>query len=274
MSTERVGREARLTAKDASGSPLFRALVSVGLVVVGCVHCLIGLLALQMAWLGEPDQEADQKGALQAIAANPAGGVLMWVVAIALIGLSLWKLTQAWWGYGYESERGKRARKRLGAVGGAVMYLLLAVTAIRSSTGGSTQSGDSAQQTRVGELLSQPFGQVLAVVAALIVVGYGAVLAKRGLSTSFTKELDAEPSEAVKRLGQAGYLSKAVAVALVGVMLGWAALTYDPQKAAGLDDSLHLVSRQTAGPILLTVIAIGLIGYGIYCFSWSRHARR
>jgi hypothetical protein len=266
-------REAKGMARDVSASPVFRALVSVGLLVVGGVHILIGVLALQMAWSAGPDQEADQKGALQALSANPAGGIILWVVAVALCGLVLWKLTQAWWGYGYESKRAARIRKRIGALGGAVMYLLLAITAIRFSLGDSSQSSDSAQQSRVGLLLSQPYGQVLAVLAAAVVVGYAAVLVKRGVTASFTKELAGEPAPAMKRFGQAGFVAKGVSIALIGVMFGWAAVTYDPDKAAGLDDSLRLVNQQSAGPILLTIIALGLIAYGLYCFSWARHAR-
>lgn len=273
MSAEHTADEAKTKARDISSSRGFRALVTVGLLVVGGVHILIGVLALQMAWSSGPDHEADQKGALQAVSANPAGGIVLWAVAIALCGLVLWKLTQAWWGYGYESKRVKRIRKRLGALGGAVMYLALAITAIRYSIGEGGQSSDSAQQTRVGLLLSEPYGQVLAVIAAAVVVGYAVVLVKRGVTASFTKELEGEPGPAMKRFGQAGHVAKGVAVALIGVMLGWAAVTYDPQKAAGLDDSLHLVNQQTAGPILLTVIALGLVAYGLYCFSWARHAR-
>lgn len=273
MSTGQAAREAKGKARDVSSSRSFRALVTAGLCVVGCVHILIGVLALQMAWSGSPDKEADQKGALQALSANPVGGVLLWIVAVALCGLVVWKLTQAWWGFGYESKRVARIRRRLGAVGGAGMYLVLAVTAIRYSLGEKTQSGDSAQQTRIGILLSQPYGQILAVVAAAVVIGYAAILVKRGITGSFTKELDGEPAPAMKRFGQVGFVAKGVAVALMGVLFGWAAVTYDPEKAAGMDDSLRLVNQQSAGPVLLTMIALGLIAYGLYCFSWARHAR-
>ena len=285
MTAKDAGRDARATAKNAEGeargkakqvsdSGWFRALVMGGLITVGVVHCLVGVLALQMAWSGTPDKEADQKGALGAIASNPFGGVLLWIVAVALTGLVIWKLTQAWWGYGYESKKSKRIRKRIGSVGGAIAYGVLAVTAIRFSVGDSGQSSDQQQQSRVGELLSEPFGQVLALVLAAAVVGYGAVLIKRGVTASFVREFEGEPAAAIKRLGQVGHIAKGIAIGLVGVLFGWAAISYDPQKAAGLDDALRLVKEQPAGPVMLTLIAVGLIAYGLYCFGWSRHARR
>lgn len=280
MSTERAARRAKGTAREAKGkaqdlssSPAFRALVSAGLVAVGGVHILIAVLIAQLAWSGAPDQEADQKGALATIAQNGAGRALLWVVAVALAALVLWKLAQAWWGYRYVPEGGKRIRKRVGALGAAIMYAVLAVTAVRFALGRPSESGDSAQQTRVGTLLSQPFGQVLGVIAALAVVGYAGVLVKRGITASFTKELTAEPSPAMRRFGQVGFVAKGVAIGLIGVMLGWAAVTYDPQKASGLDDSLRLLNEQSVGPALLTAIALGLLAYGLYCFGWARHAR-
>lgn len=271
---EQTAQHAEGRAKDVAHSTWFRTLVTVGLITVGVVHILIGVLALQMAWAGGNDKEADQKGALAALASNPFGKVLMWIVAVAVFGLVIWKLTQAWWGYTWE-DGSKRTRKRLGAVGGAIMYLFLGLTAVKYAMGSSEQDSDTKQQSRIGELLSQPFGQVLAGILAAIVIGYAGVLIKRGFSASFTKEYDGEPSSGVKRLGQVGYVAKGIAVGLVGGLFAWAAFTYDPEKAGGLDDALRVVKDQgVLGPILLTVVAIGLIAFGIYCFSWSRHARR
>lgn len=268
-----AGHKAEGAARDVSSRTPFRALVGSGLVAVGAVHILIGMLALQMAWSGKADQEADQRGALRTIAATPVGGALLWIVAIALGALFLWKLTQAWWGYGYESARAKRISKRLGALGGAAMYLVLALTAIRFSVGDSGRSSDQAQQTRAGELLAQPYGQALAVGLALLVIGYAGVLVKRGITASFTKELDGEPSAGMKQLGRVGHIAKGIATGLIGVLFGWAAVTYDPEKAAGLDDSLQLVNQQAAGPLLLALVALGLVAYGLHCFGWARHAR-
>lgn len=261
-------------AKDVAHSDAFRAIVTAGLIAVGVVHILVGFLALQLAWFGGGGQETDQKGALGTIAENPIGRGVMWVVAVALFGLFVWKLTQAWWGYTWK-DGFSRTRKRLGALGGGVMYLFLGITAVRLALGSGAGNSDQDQQTRVGELLSKPLGQILAGVVAAVIIGYGGLLIKRGITASFTQEFEGEPSPAVKRLGQVGYIAKGIAIGLVGVLFGWAAFTYDPEKAGGLDDALRTVKEQGAvGPILLTLIALGLMAYGVYCFSWSRNARR
>jgi hypothetical protein len=34
-------------------------------------------------------------------------------------------------------------------------------------------------------------------------------------------------------LGRAGYIAKSIALGIVGVLFGWAATSYDPEKAGG-----------------------------------------
>lgn len=80
-------------------------------------------------------------------------------------------------------------------------------------------------------------------------------------------------SPGVERLGQVGYISKGVAMAVVGGLFGWAALTYDPSKAGGLDDALRTINSAPLGSVLLTVVALGLACFGVFCFFWARHPK-
>lgn len=267
-------QEVQRTAREVADSRWFSRLVGVGLVAVGVVHILIGILALQLAFTGGKSKNADQKGALAAIASNPFGGALMWVCALALFAVFLWKLTQAWWGFQWKSGM-KRTWKRISAAAGGVVYLVLGITAIGYALGSGSSSSNEQQESWAGKLLSEPFGQVLAVVAGLIVLAVAGFQIKRGITSHFTQDLEGEPPAWAKRLGQVGYIAKGVAIALVGVLFVWAALSFDPKKAGGLDDALKTVRDQGAiGPVMLTVIAVGLIAFGAYCFVWARRPRR
>jgi hypothetical protein len=42
------------------------------------------------------------------------------------------------------------------------------------------------------------------------------------------------------------------------------AATYDPEKAGGLDGSLKALLQIPFGPVLLILIALGLIAYGVF----------
>jgi hypothetical protein len=64
---------------------------------------------------------------------------------------------------------------------------------------------------------------------------------------------------------------KGVALVLVGVVVAWAAVTFDPKQADGLDGALRAVAGAPFGQWLLTVIAAGLAAYAVYCLVRARH---
>jgi hypothetical protein len=52
-----------------------------------------------------------------------------------------------------------------------------------------------------------------------------------------------------------------------------AALTFNPEEAQGLDETLATLARQPYGTVLLGLVALGLISFGIYsilCTRWIR----
>jgi hypothetical protein len=66
----------------------------------------------------------------------------------------------------------------------------------------------------------------------------------------------------VARLGQVGYVAKGVALGVVGGLLSYATLTFDPQKAQGLDGALQTILAQPFGRFLLTAVALGFLAFG------------
>jgi Domain of Unknown Function (DUF1206) len=68
-------------------------------------------------------------------------------------------------------------------------------------------------------------------------------------------------------------LAKGIALATVGALFIWAAVSYDPKTAGGLDVALTALRQQSLGPWLLTVVAIGIGCFGLYCFAWARYAK-
>ena len=78
----------------------------------------------------------------------------------------------------------------------------------------------------------------------------------------------------VTRLGQIGFPGKGVALAGVGGLLIWAAVTFDPSKAQGLDGALRGVLDLPFGRILLTLVAVGIAAFGAFCFVRARYPER
>ena len=99
------------------------------------------------------------------------------------------------------------------------------------------------------------------------------------MTKSFLKQIDtseASPSalRLVTRLGQVGFPGKGVALALVGGLLVWAAITFDPSKARGLDGALHTILDLPFGQILLTLVALGIAAFGAFLFVRARYPER
>ncbi|MGY2001639.1 DUF1206 domain-containing protein [Blastococcus sp. SYSU DS1024] len=278
MSVQGSAGSAAGRAADSDG---LEHLARVGLIAYGLVHVLIAWLALQLAW-GRAGQQADQSGALATLAAQPLGGPLLWVLAVGLLALAVWQAAEVLrWRHGWSASgkaRTQALERTAKAVAKAVVYLALAVLAVRFATGGG-QSGSGSQQQATAGVLGWPAGRWLVAAAGLVVVGVGGYLVHKGLSKRFLKEIDlhgcsTSARRLVTRLGQVGFPAKGVALGLVGGLLVWAAWTFDPAKASGLDGALHTVLTAPAGPVLLTLVAVGIAAFGAYCFVRARYPER
>jgi hypothetical protein len=267
-------------AGRAGNSDALEKLARVGLIAYGVVHLLVAWLALQLAW-GGGGGSADQSGAMATLAAEPFGKPLLWVLAVGLIALALWQLAELLRKVpglrGSGEQKKKAVTGTVKTVAKTIVYLFLAVTAIRFATGGGTSS--SGQQQTVAGVFGWPAGRFLVGVAALVIIGVGVYHVRKGITKHFLKEIDtarATPGQrrAIERFGQVGYPAKGVALALVGGLLGWAAITFDPSKASGLDGALRTLLDAPFGKALLTVVAIGIAAFGVFCFFRARYPER
>lgn len=266
----------RTSPEQARHSDLLKHGARVGLVAYGVVHLVIAWIALQVAWSGGGD--ASSGGALRTLAQQPFGRTMLWITVLGLAALLVWQLGTAVWGYPGE-DGAKRLRKRAGAGGRVVVYAALAVSAARIAAGsGGGSGGDSQEEGLTADLLGAPAGRVLVALVGVAIVALGVRQVHRGVTDSFTHDLEGpatsgDSGSVVVLLGRVGYVAKGVAVGVVGILFGWAALAYDPEKAGGLDDALKTVRDQPFGPYLLSAVAVGLAAFGLFCFAWARNPR-
>jgi hypothetical protein len=64
-----------------------------------------------------------------------------------------------------------------------------------------------------------------------------------------------------------------VVASIIGIFLIVAALHHNPGEAKGLSGALITLLQQPFGPILLGIVAVGLLAYGIYSFVEARYRR-
>ncbi|HEV8112124.1 MAG TPA: DUF1206 domain-containing protein [Planctomycetota bacterium] len=263
-------------AKLAGDSASLEVLARVGLIAYGGVHILIGWLAMQLAWDASASKSADLSGALRTLADEPFGKILLGLVAAALVALALWQASETIWGY-RRDEGIKRVRKQITSGAKALIYAALAVSAASVALGSRASSSQSQQEATSG-VLAWPGGQVIVVIAGLIIIGVGVAGVVKGVKKSFTEEIDTSSMspvarKGVARMGQLGYIAKGVALSLVGGLLSYAALTFERQKGPGLDGALNTILAQPFGRFLVTPVALGFISFGLFAVLESRYRR-
>jgi hypothetical protein len=269
-------------ARQAGNSDGLEHLARVGLLAYGLVHLLVAWIAVQLAWFGGSGKSADQSGAMATLAQSPVGTPLLWVVAVGLIALAVWQAAEVLrWRSGWTASgkaRAKALKKSGKALGKAAIYGALAVLAIRFATGSGQSSSQQQQETTAG-VFGWPAGQWLVGAAGLVLIGSGAYHVYKGLTKRFLKEIDTSDANRaavrmVTRLGQVGFPGKGVALAGVGALLVYAAITFDPSKAQGLDGAMRKILDLPFGHILLTLVALGIAAFGAYLFVRARYPER
>ena len=210
------------------------------------------------------------------MADEPFGKILLWLVAVGLVALALWQASEAIWGY-RNCEGAERVRKQVTSGAKAVIYAALGVSAASVALGSGSWSSQSQQQATSG-VLAWPAGHVIVVVTGLIIIGVGVAGVVKGVKKSFGEEIDTSSMspiarKGVARLGQVGYIAKGVALGVVGGLLSYAALTFERQKAPGLDGALQAILAQPFGRFLLTAVALGFLAFGLFALLESRYRR-
>ena len=279
MSAARNAREGAEAVEDAAQDvtehPAFQAVARGGFVMSGIVHALIGAIALRMAF-GGSSENADQSGALQAVAAAPGGNILLWIGGIAMAALVLWHLAEAWFGARASSrEVKKRVWHVVKTLGKAVVYAALAVTSLRFAAGAGSDSGEQTSSMTAG-LMGSAGGRAAVVAVGLVVLVIGFAHVYIGASRRFEDQLRVprgkEVARAIVVTGVLGYIAKGIALVGVGLLFGWAGLGADPEKATGLDGALKTMADLPAGSVVLAVIGAGLVLFGLYSVLRSRYA--
>jgi hypothetical protein len=253
-------------AKETEDSPAVRVLARAGYAVLGVLHIIIGAIAISVA-IGAGGGEADQSGAMQQLAQAPAGLVTLWLIAVGLFALAVWQAAQTV--RVSEQDPKKKWSKRILEASKGVAYLVLAGTSLVFAVGGRTSSSSSTKSFSA-KLIAAPGGIFIVFVIGLVVLGIAVGFLVRGITQKFTDtiRLPARPLRtAIVALGSVGFIAKGVALGIVGVLFCVAALTFDPDKATGLDGALKTLARLPFGEVLLWIVGAGLIAYGLFCIA-------
>ncbi|HEU4422018.1 MAG TPA: DUF1206 domain-containing protein [Pilimelia sp.] len=270
-----LSQDARRTATQAADNPLLEMLTRAGFIGYGITHLLLAWLALQIAF-AKPAAAGDQGGALNTLTKQPMGVALVVAISIGLAAMALWQALEA--AVGHRTDRGtERVLERVASAGRALFYGYLAYTGMKVVT--EAQSSSAAkQQAKSADLMSSSGGRWLVGLIGVVLAGIGIGMIIYGLVKRFEKHLHVErmspkTRQVARRLGIGGYTAKGIAYGIAGVLLVSAAVTYDPDKARGLDAALRTLAGQPYGGFLLTAVALGIAAFGVFCFVQARYRK-
>ena len=265
---------AEAKGEDFAHSRTFEWLARAGLVARGVIYAIIGILAIKLA-LGDGGKTTNQNGALETIAKQPFGKALLILMAIGLAGLrdlaapacrdrprpGVQRRHQG-------ADRRLRERDR---VRGALRHRRVDPARVGGQLGQPRQ-GDRRRARLAGRAGARGDRRPDHRSAS------GSSRATRGSRGSSSRSRrPSEMSESVERaftaLGVFGHLARMVVFVLIGYFLIRAAIDYNPDKAVSLDGALTALGQASYGPILLGIVAAGLIGFAAYSIADARYRR-
>ncbi|MYU35683.1 DUF1206 domain-containing protein [Streptomyces sp. SID8358] len=273
MNMNALSANGQAQARRAANSRAVDMGARAGFVARGVIYLLVGLLAARIAFAGGSGKQADRGGAIAEIAEQPFGKVLLWALGIALVGMALWRLSEAL--FGQAGPDGRDASKRAVAAGRFVFYSFVAYSVLSYAVGvQGSGSGSSDRRTAdvTAKALGWTGGQWIVGIAGVVVVGAGLWIAFRAIARKYhkhlkTAEMTRRTRQAVDVVGVFGGAVRGGVFATAGGFAIAAAVQHEPGKAKGMDDTLRSFTQTPVGPWLLVLVAVGLAAFGL--FSWA-----
>jgi hypothetical protein len=261
-------------AHRATGSDTFEYAARAGFAASGVLHLLVAFIIAQLAFTGAGGN-ADQSGALATLAGQTGGKVVLWIAAVGLVALGLWRIAEAVMGAKPKERSGQGDNptwKRGKSLALAVVNFAIALSAARFAMG----SGQSSSQQNSGmsaQLMQSGWGKVVLIAIGIGVIAVGGYHVYKGVSQKFLDELTVSGGRWITATGVAGYTAKGLVLGGAGLLVIIATLQADPAKASGLDAAVKTLGQAPFGKFLLILAALGIAAFGAYSFVRSKYNR-
>ncbi len=262
-------------ADRATDSDAFEYTARAGFVTSGVLHLLVAYIVLRIAF--GSGGHADQSGALATLAGQTGGPLILWVAAIGLAALGLWRVAEAIVGSKPGEGSGPHqddtpAWKRAKPLGLAIVNFAIALSAARFAMGSGQQSSQQ-NASMSAQLMQSGWGTTLLIAVGLGLAGVGGYHVYKGVSKKFLKDLRVSGGTWITAVGVSGYAAKGLVLAGAGLLVIIATLQADPSKAAGLDAAVKTLGQAPFGKLLLILAAVGIAAFGVYNFVRGRFGR-
>lgn len=273
-----MANQAGNKTRNVISAPWFTALARLGYAAKGLVYIVIGWLALMTA-VSAGGQTTDPQGAITTIYQHPFGKFLLLIIFVGFVGYALWQFARALFNPDGEGDAKKDGVRRIGYAVVGVSYLGFALAALRLMLQHAAPKGsNTSTQDWTARLLAAPGGVALVILLGLIVLGVAIGLFYEAWKLRFERYFPlGQMNDAERKLtrytGRYGIGALGAVFVVISIFLIEAALHHDPHQARGLAGALATLAAQPFGPVLLGLVALGLLAYGVYSWVEARYRR-
>jgi Domain of Unknown Function (DUF1206) len=276
----------RRASREAADRPWVERALRAGVAVRGVVFLVLAYLLARIASgaLGGSSTKASASGSgvAQAIAAQPGGTVMVFLLGVGLACYAVFSALDTILHSDGDSEA-KRWGERIHGAFRTTVYAAFSVYAFYTAFNPQSRSGTSKHQSKEqthwsAKVLSWPAGWLwLGALGLGLLIG-AVVLAVWAVRRSFLDDLEKQrmgsrAMAVATGTGVAGYLGRAALYASVGWFISEAAIKNNPKDSQGVDGSVRTFADNGVGAAFLYIIAAALVAFAIYMFLEARYRK-
>jgi hypothetical protein len=241
-----------------------------GIASKGFVYVIMGAL-VAFAALNMGGKLTGTSGVLSYLADKPLGQIILAVLSVGLVGYVFWLIYQAIYDPKRLGNDWKGLSTRIGYVFGGIIYAALAFASLKMALGGSSNS----DVQKISDFMNSEHGSIYTIIIALILLGKAifeiySAYSKQYRDDIYASELEENTKETLLKFGRFGFTSRGLVFGILGFITLRQGVSNRFNSMNTKTDAFDFI-QDKFGSIVLWVIAIGLIGYGVFMFVKARY---
>ncbi len=240
-----------------------------GYAAKGIIYGSTGVLALlEVFGLGRGETVVGATGAIRAIANQPFGRTLSFLLAVSLMGYVVWRFIQACLDPEHSNCGASDIVRRIGYGCSGVVYASIAYSVVEILTDAPERDEKSAEEWAF-MLMRQPFGRWLLGAIGLGFFATGCYYFYRAIRAEFRKRFKLHKMSNTEKawasvVGRVGIAARGVVYVVVGFFEVRAAWLFDAHEIKTTEQALEVFNNNPVNEIILCILGTGFVAYGAH----------